>query len=230
MTAPSHTVPSFEHHDDRIVVDVWSDVVCPFCYLGETLLSQAVERSGRPVEVRYHSFQLMPELPPGPGRDVVDVLGELRGISRDQAEAMNAQVAARGAELGLELRFERALVANTRDAHRLLHLARAHDLQHALARRLFRAYFTDGLDLGDHDVLVDLATEVGLERDHVAQVLAGSAHADDVDADIAWARRLGISGVPFFVLDGKYAVSGAQPPELFDQALATAWDARSESS
>jgi predicted DsbA family dithiol-disulfide isomerase len=227
VTAPTTSTPSFDQHDDRLVVDVWSDVICPFCYLGETLLSQAVERFGHAVEVRYHSFQLMPELPAGPGRDVVDVLTELRGISREQAEAMNAQVAARGAELGVDLRFDLALAANTRDAHRLLHLARAHDLQHALARRLFRAYFTEGLDLGDHAVLTDLAAEVGLDREETSTVLASGAHADDVDADIAWARRLGINGVPFFVLDGKYAVSGAQPPELFDQALATAWGARS---
>jgi predicted DsbA family dithiol-disulfide isomerase len=223
VTAPSHTAPTFEQHPDHLVVDVWSDVICPFCYLGEALLSQAVARSGRPVEVRYHSFQLMPELPPGPGRSVVEVLRDLRGVSREQAEAMNAQVAARGAELGLDLRFDRALTANTRDAHRVLHLARTHDRQHAVARGLFRAYFTDGRDIGAHGVLADVATEAGLDRDEVLRALAGDAHHDAVDADIAWARQLGISGVPFFVLDGKYAVSGAQPPELFDQALATAW-------
>ena len=223
MTAPSHTAPTFDAPADRVVVDVWSDVVCPFCHLGDTLLTQAIERFGHPVEVRYHSFQLMPELPQGPGRDVVEVLAETKGISREQAEAMNAQVAARAATVGLDLRFDGALVANTRDAHRLLHLARERGVQADVAARLFRAYFTDGRDIGAHGVLADLAVEAGLDRDEVLRFLATDDLAEAVDADIAWGRRLGISGVPFFVLDGKYAVSGAQPPELFDQALATAW-------
>ena len=222
MTQTS-TRASFTPHAEHVTVDVWSDVVCPFCFLGDTLLAQAVERSGRPVEIRYHSFQLMPELPAGPGRDVVEVLVDTKGVSREQAEAMNAQVAARAATVGLDLRFDRALVANTRDAHRLLHLAARHDLQPAMAQRLFRAYFTEGLDLGSLDVLVDLAAEVGLDAAEARRVLASDELADAVDADIAWARGLGISGVPFFVLDGRYAVSGAQPPEVFDQALATAW-------
>jgi predicted DsbA family dithiol-disulfide isomerase len=159
----------------------------------------------------------------GPGRDVVEVLTETKGISREQAEAMNGQVAARAATVGLDLRFDRALVANTRDAHRLLHLAREHGVQADLAQRLFRAYFTDGRDIGTHGVLADLAVESGLDRDEVLRELATDAYAREVDADIAWARQLGISGVPFFVLDGKYAVSGAQSPKTFDQALAAAW-------
>ena len=226
MTAPSHTLPAFEQLPDRVVVDVWSDVVCPFCHLGDTLLSQAIERFDHPVEVRYHSFQLMPELPVGPGRHVVDVLSETKGITREQAEAMNAQVAARAATVGLDLRFDTALVANTRDAHRLLHLAREHAVQGDVAARLFRAYFTEGRDIGAPGVLADLANDAGLDRDEVLRMLATDEHAHAVDADIAWARQLGITGVPFFVLDGRYAVSGAQPAELFDQALATAWDAR----
>jgi predicted DsbA family dithiol-disulfide isomerase len=223
VTAPSHTAPTFDASSEKVVVDVWSDVVCPFCHLGNTLLSQAVERSGRPVEVRYHSFQLMPEVPTGPGRNVVDVLVDVKGVSREQAESMNAQVAARAATVGLDLRFDRALVANTRDAHRLLHLAAGHGVQGEVAELLFRAYFTDGRDIGAHGVLADIAVEAGLDRDETLAALATDAPTDDVDADIAWARQLGISGVPFFVLDGKYAISGAQAPELFDQALAAAW-------
>jgi predicted DsbA family dithiol-disulfide isomerase len=226
VTAPATAAPTFEQLPDRVVVDVWSDVVCPFCHLGDTLLAQAIERFEHPVEVRYHSFQLMPELPAGPGRDVVDVLVDVKGVSREQAEAMNAQVAARAATVGLDLRFDTALVANTRDAHRLLHLAREHGVQGEVAALLFRAYLTEGRDIGTHGVLADLAVEAGLDRDETLRALAGDDHADAVDADIAWARQLGISGVPFFVLDGKYAVSGAQAPEVFTQALATAWGDR----
>ena len=230
MTAPTTSTPTFEQRRDRVVVDVWSDVMCPFCFLGDTLLADAVERFDHPVEVRYHSFQLMPELPVGPGRPVVEVLSELRGISREQAEAMNAQVAARGAELGLDLRFDEVLAVNTRAAHRLLHLARAHDRQPDAVRRLFLAYFTEGLDLGDHGVLADLGAEVGLDRDEVLVALTEARYDDAVDADVAFARRLGISGVPFFVLDGTYAVSGAQPADVFDRALQAAWEAKGATS
>jgi predicted DsbA family dithiol-disulfide isomerase len=220
------TQPSFAPLADRVTIDVWSDVICPFCFLGDTLLREAVERFKHPVEVRYHSFQLMPELPAGPGRGVVEVLAENKGISPDQARAMNEQVAARGASLGLDMDFDHALVANTRDAHRLIHLAADHGLQRDMAQRLFRAYFTEGRDLGSTETLLDLAAEVGLERSAAAEVLAGDELVDAVQADIDWARSLGIGGVPFFVLDGRYGVSGAQPAEVFDQALATAWAAR----
>ena len=203
-------------------VDVWSDVMCPFCYLGEAHLQQAVERTGQDVEVRYHSFQLMPGLPPETATSPAELLEQARGIPRAQAEAMNAQVTERAAEAGLEYHLDHAVATNTMSAHRLLHLAAERDRQHELAVRLFAAYFTEGRHVGDHEVLADLAAEVGLDRADALEALASGAYADAVAADVRQARELGVTGVPFFVFDEKYAISGAQPVGVFERALTTA--------
>ncbi|MER5436245.1 DsbA family oxidoreductase [Streptomyces sp. NPDC002588] len=219
----------FDHPDDRLVVDVWSDVMCPFCYIGDTVLAQAVERfpHGSDVEIRYHSFQLMPHLPPDHAVDLNELLEKERGFPRTQAKAMNAQVAAHGAQFGLDFRLDSAIGTNTRAAHRLIHWARSQGRQHDMVQRLFRAYFTDGLDVGDHDVLAGLAAETGLDRGAAREALDGDAFDADFEADIRQAGEIGITGVPFFVFDGRYAVSGAQPVEAFLQALDTAWKDRS---
>ena len=213
----------FETAEDRVTVDVWSDVMCPFCLIGDTLLDQAADAAEHPVDIRYHSFQLQPDLPADRPQPVLDMLVAAKGITREQAEAMDAQITARGAEVGVTFRQDLAQAVNTRDAHRLSHLAAEHGLQHAVIRRLFEAYFTEGRNVADHEVLADLAAEAGLDRDAALAALASDAHAQDVDEDVETARRLGIHGVPFFVVDGKYAISGAQPLEVFQRALATAW-------
>ncbi|WP_028661308.1 DsbA family oxidoreductase [Nocardioides insulae] len=214
---------------EKVTVDVWSDIVCPFCFMGDTLLAQAVEASGLDVELRYHSYQLMPELPEGATLDLADHLAEKFGTSRDKAVEMNEQVSARAAEIGLDYHLDRALPTNTLPAHRLAHWAAGEGRQHALILALFRAYFTDGRNVGDHEVLADLAAEAGLPREEPLAVLGTESFAEEVQQDIALAQRLGISGVPFFVFDGKYAVSGAQPVEVFRQALDTAVQARGAS-
>jgi len=217
---------TFGRAADRLVVDVWSDVMCPFCYMGETLLAQALERfpHSAEVEVRYHSYLLMPDLPTDRAVDLIELLVAERGFPREQAEAMNAKVAARGKELGLDYRFDRAIATNTRAAHRLTHFAKQAGRQHEMPQRLFRAYFTDGLNVGDHAVLAELAAEVGLDRDAALSALDSGVFDDDVEADLRQARQLGITGVPFFVFNGKYAVSGAQPVEAFLRVLNTTWD------
>lgn len=219
---------TFERAADRVVVDVWSDVVCPFCYIGDAVLAQATERFGRPVDVRYHSFQLMPELPVGEVVDLPELMEKRRGIPREQFAAMNEQVTARAAQVGLTYNLDKAQTTNTLAAHRLSHLAKAKGRQHEVVERLFRAYFTEGLDIGDEETLADLAAEAGLERSEALAALRSGDFAEDVRADIATAGELGIRGVPFFVLDGAYAVSGAQPLEVFLNALNTAWGAKSE--
>lgn len=215
----------FGETEGKLVVDVWSDVMCPFCYMGDTLLAQAIEQfeHGSEVEVRYHSFLLMPELPSDRPSDLMEILVERKGFPREQAEAMNAQVTARGKAIGLDYRFDRAVAINSRTAHRLSHFAASEGRQHAMVHRLFKAYFTDGLNVGDHAVLADLAAEVGLDRDKALHAIESGAFEEVVDEDIRQARELGISGVPFFVLGGKYGVSGAQPVEAFLQALQSAW-------
>lgn len=217
---------AFVRPESRLVVDVWSDVMCPFCYLGDEFFARALDQfpHRKDVEIRYHSFLLMPELSSDAPTDLAELLSAKRGFPRDQAEAMNEQLAARGREVGLEYRFDRALAVNTRTAHELSHFAAASGKQHEIVRRLFEAYFTDGLNVADHLVLADLAAEVGLDRDAALAALAGGEYAAAVDEDLRQAREFGINGVPFFVFAGKYAVSGAQPVEAFLQALETSWD------
>lgn len=191
--------------------------MCPFCYLGDTNLAHALERFDERdrVDIRFRSFQLHPELPEDGAVDIDEFLATKLGASREQAAAMNAGVADRGRAAGLDFHFERALAANTRRAHELSHFAAEHGRQHALMTRLFEAQFVDGLDVSDPDVLVDIAADVGLDPQAARGALDDAVYAAAVDADIDEARRLGVSGVPFFVFDHKYAVSGAQPVETF---------------
>ncbi len=208
-----------------IVIDVWSDVMCPFCYMGDALLTAAIDAFEHPasVVVRYRSYQLMPHLPREAAVPVEELLVREKGIPRTQAAAMHAQVAARGKQLGLAYQFDKVLAVNTRAAHRLSHFAKQHGKQHALMRRLFEAYFTEGLHIGKDAVLSELAAEVGLDPAAALDVLASGAFDDAVTADVEQAREMGIQGVPFFLFDGKHAVSGAQPVNSFAQALDAAW-------
>ncbi len=215
---------------DPITVDVWSDVVCPFCYLGDATLQQAIDASphASSIQVRYHSFQLHPGAIK-PMRTLDYLVGE-RGMPAEQIKASHEMFTARGAELGLDYRFDDALVANTKDAHRLIHFAKANGREHELVIRLFKAEFTDGLDVSDHTVLADLAAEVGLDRAAAAEALASGAYELEFQADVQQAQALGITGVPFFVFDNKRAVSGAQPLELFKKALELSWQDRAATS
>jgi predicted DsbA family dithiol-disulfide isomerase len=208
-------------------IDVWSDVVCPWCYIGKRRLEEALDASGDTATIVWHSFQLDPSSTNDDPRDLATRLGEKYGRGREWALQANAHVTGIAAEVGLEYHLDQAKPANTVDAHRLLHLAR--DLedagevpagtQGALKERLLKAYFTDGLPVGDHATLTDLATEVGLPAEQVREVLAGTTYTDDVAADQAQALAYGANGVPFFVIDEKYGVSGAQPVEVFQEAL-----------
>jgi predicted DsbA family dithiol-disulfide isomerase len=213
---------------EPIVIDVWSDVVCPFCYLGDSMLDQAIEQfpHGSAVQVRYHSFQLNPEFPVGESISSPEYLAHHHRMPAGQIEASHAQLTARGAEAGLDYRFADSKMINTRDAHRIIHFAKAAGREHDMVMRLFKAEFTDGLDLADHEVLADLAAELGLSRSEAAETLANGAYEKDIDADLAQARAYGISGVPFFVFDNKRAVSGAQPVETFRRALDLSWQDR----
>ncbi|MFD2027915.1 DsbA family oxidoreductase [Promicromonospora aerolata] len=211
---------------DRLVVDVWSDVMCPFCYMGDTLLDQALQKfpHATGVEVRYHSFLLMPDLaddaaPVSPS----ELLSAKHGVPLEQAQAMNDQVTERARQVGLDYHLDRAQAVGTRTAHQLSHFAATQGKQHEMVRRLFEAYFTEGLNIADHQVLAGLAADVGLDRDAAGAALTSGEFADAVEADIQQARQYGIQGVPFFVFGGKYAVSGAQPVEAFLQALDTSW-------
>ncbi|MFZ0130657.1 MAG: DsbA family oxidoreductase [Candidatus Dormiibacterota bacterium] len=208
-------------------IEIWSDVVCPWCYIGKRRFEGALaafDHRGE-VNVTWRSFQLDPSAPATTEGDPVERLAAKYGMSRAAAEAAQARVTANAATEGLDFHLDRARSGNTFDAHRLIHLAHSVGRQDALKERLMAGYFVEGAAIGEHDVLTRLAVEAGLEEGAVRDVLAGDAYADDVRHDELEARQLGITGVPFFVLDRAYGVSGAQPSELILGAMQQAWTA-----
>jgi predicted DsbA family dithiol-disulfide isomerase len=209
----------------RMQVEIWSDIVCPWCYLGKRRFEQALGEFAHSddVEVVYRSFELDPSAPPGVTTPTAKMLATKYGMSDQQAEQAQRQMEERAAQEGLTFRMDGLRSGSTRDAHRLLHLAKARGLQPELAERLHRAYFSEQDSIFDHDALTRLAVEVGLDKDEVATVLAGDFYGADVDTDEAMAQALGANGVPFFVIDRRYGISGAQPAEVISQVLDKAW-------
>ena len=210
-------------------VEIWSDLVCPWCYLGKRRFERALESFGHRDEVTvvYRSFELDPSAPAGVTTPTVERLADKYGMTAQQADDAQRQMEQRAAQDGLEFRMDGLRSGNTRDAHRLLHLAKAHGVQAALAERLHRAYFTEQASIFDHSSLTELAVEAGLDRDDVTRVLASREYGDAVDTDEEMARALGANGVPLFIIDRRYGISGAQPPEVIEQVLDQAWaDAR----
>jgi predicted DsbA family dithiol-disulfide isomerase len=201
-----------------VKIEIWSDVVCPWCYIGKRRLERALRDfdAADQVEITWRSFQLNPDFPPGTAVPTPDYLTSRFG---PQAQEMTGRVALLGAGEGLDLRFENTLTVNTFDAHRVLHLAADAGLAGEVKERLLHAHFAEGADLSDHETLARLAGEAGVPPDRVRAMLATDEYADAVRADSDEARALGANGVPFFVIDRKYGISGAQPAEVFLQAL-----------
>lgn len=206
-------------------VDIWSDVMCPFCYIGkrnfEHALSQFTHKDQ--VTIVWKSFQLNPDMKTEPDKTVTQHLAEVKGWSLHEARRMSDQVTAMARAVGLSYDFDKAVVANSWDAHRLIQLAKQHGLGDAAEERLFLAYFTEGRNIADYPTLLELGTDIGLDASAVQQLLNSDACADAVAQDIYEARQVGVRGVPFFVLNRQYAVSGAQQPDTFLGALNTAW-------
>jgi len=199
-----------------LTVEIWSDVVCPWCYIGKRRFEAAAEQFGGEVEVVWRSFELDPGAPAVREHTATEHLAAKYGMSVEQADASHAQMTELAAQEGLEYHFERARGGNSFDAHRLIHLAAAHGKQGEAKERLMRAYFTEGVPIGDREALVALGEELGLDA---RAALESDDYADAVRADEELARRIGIQGVPFFVLGRRYGVSGAQPAEVMLQAL-----------
>jgi len=206
-------------------VEIWSDVVCPWCYLGKRRFERALESFAHSdeVEVTYRSFELDPSVPRDVTTPTVGMLASKYGMSADQARDAQRQMEQRAAQDGLTFRMSDLRSGNTRDAHRLLHLAKDKDRQAELVERLHRGYFTDQLSIFDHAVLTRLAVEAGLDRNEAADVLASEEYGPAVETDEAMAASLGVTGVPFFVIDRRYAFSGAQPAEAMSQLLDEVW-------
>ena len=210
-------------------VEIWSDVVCPWCYIGkrrfESALAQFAHRDD--VEVEWRSFELDPSTESahaaGEGPAHAELIAAKYGMPLDRAQAAVASVTEAAAGEGLDFHLDTSLRSNTFDAHRLIHLAADRGLQDEAEERFMRAYFSQSEPVGDAGTLFRLAVEVGLDRAEAEQVLAGDGYADAVRSDEAEARALGISGVPFFVVDRKYGVSGAQPADQLLAVLERAW-------
>jgi predicted DsbA family dithiol-disulfide isomerase len=206
-------------------IEIWSDVACPFCYIGERHLELAVESFDHrdDVEVVPRAFELDPTATKHEHRPMDEALAAKFGTTPAQVAAMQRGIAERAHAVGLEFDTTNASVTNTFDAHRLVHLAREQGLDRELLHALMRGYFAHGLKAGDPEALVAVATGVGLDEARVREVLAGDEFTSAVKADEAKARSIGVQGVPFFLIDGKYAVQGAQPVEAFTQALDEVW-------
>ncbi|MEO6951557.1 MAG: DsbA family oxidoreductase [Polyangia bacterium] len=212
---------------NKLRVDVWSDIACPWCYIGKRRLERALAAfsNGNDVEVTWRAFELDPDAPKlrDPSVTQAQRIAEKYGMPVDVAEERLRDMTQTAKEDGLDFRFDAIRGGNTFDGHRLIHFATERGLGGAMKERILRAYMTEGQAVSDHDVLVTLATEVGLDGKDVRAMLTSDACADAVRADEREAQALGIRGVPFFVVDGRYGVSGAQPAEKLLEVLNKAW-------
>lgn len=202
-------------------VDIWSDVRCPFCYIGkrkfEAALAQFEHKDN--VEVEWHSFELDPNAETIPGASAVDYLAEKYGRPREWAEEMHENVTQTAAEVGLDFKLDISVVANSFDAHRLIQLAKSEDLGDAIEEKLFEAYFTLGKDISNHSTLVAIGTSIGMNQIAIETMLKSDDFTKEVRDDEHAAQTIGIRGVPFFIFNQKLAVSGAQSPETFLGAM-----------
>lgn len=206
-------------------VDIWSDVRCPFCYIGkrkfETALAQFEHKDQ--VEVEWHSYELNPDAETRPDVNPVDYLADRYGRPREWAEEMHENVTQIAAEIGLQFNLDISVVANSFDAHRLIQLAKTEGFGDAVEEQLFEAYFTNGKDISNDQTLIAIGMAIGLDKLTVETMLRGTDFTDEVRYDEQTAQNIGVKGVPFFVFNQKLAVSGAQPPETFLGAMQQAW-------
>ena len=225
--------PDVVAHDvsEPISIDIWSDIACPWCYIGKRnleagLAATASDDDAPQVNITFHSFELSPDTAVDFDGDEIDFLAGHKGMPREQVAQMLDNVTGVAKNAGLEYRFDLLKHTNTVKAHELLHHAKAQGLQHEMEERLMSAYFTEGKHVGRVDDLVDLAVEVGLDADAPRDALNNDTYVPAVRQDQAQARAYGIQGVPFFVIDGQYGISGAQPPATFENVLRDLWAKR----
>ncbi|MEO8760042.1 MAG: DsbA family oxidoreductase [Bacteroidia bacterium] len=210
-----------ESTKNKMKVEIWSDVMCPFCYIGKRKFESALKDfdNSSNIEIIWKSFQLAPDMKTDPSKNIDQYLATHKGMSLEQAKGLNKQVSNTAAQVGLEFNFDKAIVANSFNAHRFSHLAKQHGLQNEAEERLFAAYFTEGKNTDDIPTLIQIGNEIGLDSNEVKELLEGNKYAEEVKADIFEAHQIGVRGVPFFVFDRKYAVSGAQESQAFLSTL-----------
>lgn len=202
-------------------IEIWSDIMCPFCYIGKRQLESALaEFPDDEFEIEWKSFQLDPTIEPQSGKDVYTFLAERKGISVEQSIEMHKGVTERAKSVGLAYHFDKAVISNSLTAHRMIHLAKKNNLGDEMEEIFFKAYFTEGKDLNEISTLIALGIECGLVEGEVRKVVENNTlYLNDVKSDIDEANEIGVKGVPFFVFDRKYAISGAQPVEAFVQTI-----------
>ncbi|MBK8831723.1 MAG: DsbA family oxidoreductase [Saprospiraceae bacterium] len=202
-------------------IEIWSDIMCPFCYIGkrkfEAALAQFEHKDD--VQITWKSYQLSPDMVTDPKKNINQFLAEHKGISVEEAKRMNEYVTGMAAQVGLTYNFDKTIVANSFNAHRFAHFAKQFGKQDEAEEALFAAYFNEGKNLDDYAVLIELGKEIGLDPAALKTALESGAYADDVRTDILEAEQLGLRGVPFFVFDRKYGVSGAQDSKVFLETM-----------
>lgn len=202
-------------------IEIWSDVMCPFCYIGKRHLEQALADLPfkAAIEINWKSYQLNPTYKNVEGESLYDYLATNKGISQEQAKQMTTQVEAMANNVGLNIDFENNIPANSFDAHRLIHFAASKGKQDLAEEQLFKAHFIDNVNIDDKEALLKIALSLGLDETETKRVLESNAFEEEVRFDIYESQQMGVRGVPFFVIDRKYALSGAQPVEAFKQAI-----------
>lgn len=204
-----------------MLIEIFSDIMCPFCYIGKRRFENALEKADFKNDIRviWKSYQLAPEMKTDPSKNIHQYLAEHKNISIDKAKELNQYVTDMAKESGLIYDFSKAIPANSFNAHRLSHFALKHNKQNETEELLFKSYFTEGKNIDDLTTLADIAAEAGLDRSEALNVLKSGAYAEEVENDIREAFEIGVRGVPFFVFNRRYAVSGAQSEEVFLNTL-----------
>ena len=220
--------PQTMNKEDKVVVEVWSDVVCPFCYLGKKKLEQAIQKLGATgkVEIRWHSFQLDPDNPKGQSVPAATHLVENRGYDPQQLQRVQQNLQSSGSAYGIDFQFEKTYTFNTFDAHRIWQWSKSYGKENEMKEALMKAYFTEGKDLSKDNALLEIVASLGLDRHRAERVLATDEYAVAVLQDQKQARAIQIGGVPYFLIDGEMVISGAQGDEVFEQTLQQALNTR----
>lgn len=205
----------------KMQVEIWSDIMCPFCYIGKRKFEAALEQfqDKDNVEIIWKSFQLSPELKTQPDKSIHSFLSEHKGIPLEDAKRMNNRVSQMAKQVGLVYNFDKSVVANSFNAHRFSHFAKQYGKQGEAEEKLFYSYFTDGKNIDDYETLVQLGSEIGLDKDQLKNTLDSNAYADEVLNDIYEAHQVGVRGVPYFMFNNKFAVAGAQDIQVFSETL-----------
>lgn len=209
---------------EKVLIEIWSDVVCPFCYVGKKKLEQAIQRlnSEDKVEIIWHSFQLDPDFPKGESMPSTPYLSERKGYPKEQVIAMSENLTIQGKSYDIDFNFNEALTFNTLDAHRLIQWAKTENKSNALKEALMKAYFTDGIDLSKKENLISICKSLGLDTIKGQVVLDSNSYAEEVQNDIYQSRQLGIRGVPYFLINESLTISGAQSDEIFESVISSA--------